>query len=310
VQPSSISNIEVLHFIRVKDAVTRCLKLVRGEIDFTQNDLPPHLLPWLKKQKNITMTSQPSTTFSYLGLNMQDDILKHVKVRQALALALDRNLLKQALFGDLPTLGETILTPNHWAAATIPITSFDPIQAEKLLDEAGFRRNSEGIRFHINYRTSTNPTRLRLVTAIADAWQKVGVDVSIESLEWGGFYARIKRGDFQVFSLSWVGITDPDIYRWILHTDMQPPKGANRGRYSNAQVDAWLDQAASSQDLNQRKILYAKVQQRMTKDQVYIPLWYDAVVAVSNKRLQGFTPRNDGSLLPLLHTTLLPNNQL
>ena len=105
-------------------------------------------------------------------------------------------------------------------------------------------------------------------------------------------------------------ITDPDIYRWILHTDMQPPKGANRGRYSNRQVDDWLDAAASSQDLNERKVLYAKVQQQMTKDQVYIPLWYDAVVAVSNRRLQGFKPRNDGSLLPLLHATLQPNNQL
>ncbi len=298
---TDIQSIEVL---AIKDPVTRVLKLVRNEIDFTQNDLPPHLLPWLKKQPNLTINSQPSTTFSYLGLNMQDAILKHVKVRKALALAMDRNLLKQALFGDLPTLGETVLTPSHWAAAHIPLTPFDPAQAEKLLDEAGFKRGADGIRFHINYRTSTNPTRLRLVTAIADSWQKIGVDVAIESLEWGGFYARIKRGDFQVFSLSWVGITDPDIYRWILHTDMQPPKGANRGRYSNPQVDTWLDAAAVSEDINERKALYAKIQQQMAKDQVYIPLWYDAVVAVSGKRLKGFKPRNDGSLLPLLDATL------
>ena len=298
---SSIQSIEIL---AIKDPVTRVLKLVRNEIDFTQNDLPPHLLPWLKKQKNLTLASKPSTTFSYIGLNMQDKILKHQKVRKALALALDRKLLKQALFADLPTLGETVLTPSHWAAAQIPLTPFDPSQAEKLLDEAGFKRHANGIRFHINYRTSTNPTRLRLVTAIADSWKKIGVDVSIESLEWGGFYARIKRGDFQVFSLSWVGITDPDIYRWILHTDMQPPKGANRGRYSNPQVDQWLDQASRSQSLTERKALYAKVQQQMTADQVYIPLWYDAVVAVSSKRLKGFKPRNDGSLLPLLDATL------
>jgi len=297
----SIQSIEIL---TIKDPVTRVLKLVRNEIDFTQNDLPPHLLPWLKKQTNLNISSKPSTTFSYIGLNMQDAILKHQKVRKALALALDRKLLKRALFADLPTLGETVLTPSHWAAADIPITLFNPDQAEKLLDEAGFKRKADGIRFHINYRTSTNPTRLRLVTAIADAWQKIGVDVSIESLEWGGFYARIKRGDFQVFSLSWVGITDPDIYRWILSTDMQPPKGANRGHYSNPMVDKWLAQAASSQSLNERKTLYAKVQQQMAADQVYIPLWYDAVIAISGVRLQGFIPRNDGSLTPLLQARL------
>ncbi|OIP98827.1 MAG: ABC transporter substrate-binding protein [Zetaproteobacteria bacterium CG2_30_46_52] len=301
---TSQNHIQNIRIQTIKDPVTRVLKLVRGEIDFTQNDLPPHLLPWLKKQNGITITSQPSTTFSYLGLNLEDPILQNQQVRRALALSLDRDLLKKALFGDSPTLGESILTPKHWAATTLPTTSFDSKKAEQLLDLAGFPRDANGIRFSINYRTSTNPTRLRLVTAIADSWQKIGVDVSIESLEWGGFYARIKRGDFQVFSLSWVGITDPDIYRWILHSDMMPPKGSNRGHYSNKQVDVWLDEAATSADITARKKLYANIQQQMHDDVVYIPLWFDAVVAVNGPRLQGFIPRNDGSLLPLLSAHL------
>ncbi len=302
------SSIQAIDILTIKDPVTRVLKLARGEIDFTQNDLPPHLLPWLKKQPHLHITSQPSTTFSYIGLNMLDPILKHQQVRKALALALDRNLLKQALFADLPTLGETVLTPSHWAAADIPHTPFDIAKAEELLDKAGFPRDKNGMRFALNYRTSTNPARLRLVTAIASAWQNIGVNVSIESLEWGGVYARIKRGDFQVFSLSWVGITDPDIYRWILHSGMQPPKGANRGHYSNPQVDEWLDKAAASEDLKERKKLYTLIQQQMAADQVYIPLWYDAVVAVSNERLQNFKPRHDASLLPILQATLKPNH--
>jgi len=303
---SETSNIKHIKVLAIKDPVTRVLKLARNEIDFTQNDLPPHLIPWLQKQPNITISHQPSTTFSYLGLNMLDPILKQQKVRRALALALDRNLLKKALFGDLPTLGESILTPKHWASMPLPITPFDIKQAGRLLDEAGFQKNNQGIRFQLNYRTSTNPTRLRLVTAIADAWKNIGIDVSIESLEWGGFYARIKQGDFQVFSLSWVGITDPDIYRWVLHSDMQPPKGANRGRYINQDVDHWLDQAAVSADMVERKTLYRRIQQQMANDQVYIPLWFDAVVAVSGERLEGFNPKNDGSLLPLLNAHLKP----
>ena len=300
------SNINHIKVLAIKDPVTRVLKLARNEIDFTQNDLPPHLIPWLHKQPNITISHQPSTTFSYLGLNMLDPVLKHQKVRKALALALDRNLLKRALFGDLPTLGESILTPKHWASTPLPITPFDIKGAERLLDEAGFPKNKHGIRFMLNYRTSTNPTRLRLVTAIADAWKNIGIEVSIESLEWGGFYARIKQGDFQIFSLSWVGITDPDIYRWVLHSDMQPPKGANRGRYINQAVDSWLDQAATSENMIERKELYQRIQQQMATDQVYIPLWFDAVVAVSGERLEGFMPKNDGSLLPLLHAHLKP----
>lgn len=293
-----------LRFLTVKDPVTRCLKLARGEIDFTENDLPPHLLPYLHKQKQLTMQVRTGTTFAYIGLNLQDRILKDVRVRRALALATDRAALKRALFSGLPTLAETVLPPGHWAAAKLPIQPYDPAEAERLLDEAGFPRGKNGIRFSINYRTSTDPTRLNLATAIADQWHRIGIDVHIESLEWGGFYARIKRGDFQVFSLSWVGIVDPDIYRWILYSKMWPPAGANRGRYANAQVDRWLDQAEASEDEQKRAALYHLVQMQMYRDQVYIPLWYEPVIAVSGPRLQGFVPRPDGSMLGLLQAKL------
>jgi len=301
VQAVSDSNLRVLDFMRVKNAVTRSLKLVRGELDFTQNDLPSELLPYLQRQPNLHIQSHAATTFSYIGLNLHDGILKHVQVREALALAIDRPRLKHALLGNLPKLAETILTPQHWAAARLKPIAFNPQQAEKLLDAAGFPRQQDGMRFHLTYRTSTNATRLRLATAIADMWRQIGVDVSVESMEWGGFYARIKRGDFQVFSLSWVGIADPDIYRWVLHSSMWPPKGANRGRYADAAMDAWLEAAAHHSDVPQRAVIYRKIQHKMHDDMVYIPLWYEPVIAVSNTRLQGFEPTADGSFLGLLH---------
>ncbi|MDQ6959108.1 MAG: ABC transporter substrate-binding protein [Mariprofundaceae bacterium] len=289
-----------LRFITVKDPVTRSLKMARGELDFTENDLPPHLLPYLRRQKQLKIVSLPSTTFSYIGLNLHDPILKHVRVRHALALSLDRVRLKKALFSGLPELAEAVLSPMHWAAAQLPATAFSPVTAEHLLDQAGYPRKADGIRFTLNYRTSTDPGRLSLATAIASMWHNIGVDVHIESLEWGGFYARIKRGDFQVYSLSWVGIVDPDIYRWILHSDMWPPKGANRGRYSNPQVDAWLDAASQTENREERRHLYGLIEKQMAADQVYIPLWYEPVIAVSGPRISGFTPAPDGSLLGLL----------
>jgi len=299
----SLASVQAIRFFSVKDPVTRILKLTRGELDFVQNDLPPQLLSYIKAQPQLTVQTRPSTTFAYIGLNMQDDILKDVRIRRALALALDRKKLKKALFTDLPQLAETVLTPGHWASATLPETQFDLHQANMLLDAAGFQPDKSGVRFTINYRTSTDPTRLRLTTAIAAMWEKIGVKVSIEALEWGGFYARIKRGDFQVFSLAWVGIADPDIYRWVLHSSMWPPKGANRGRYANAQVDDWLDKAAAANTQAERKQRYARVQRRMHDDMVYIPLWYDPVIAVSGPRLSDFKPTPDGSLRGLMSAT-------
>ncbi len=293
-----------IRFIGVRDPVTRVLKLARGEIDFTQNDLPPHLLGWLRRKPDLRMETMPSTTFAYLGLNLQDRILRDVRVRRALALAVDRRALKRALFADLPVLSETVLAPSHWAAAKLPETPFDPARAERLLDAAGWPRGKDGVRFELTYRTSTDPARLRLATAIASMWERIGVHAHVESLEWGGFYARIKRGDFQVYSLAWVGISDPDIYRWILHSSMWPPKGANRGRYRDARMDAWLDAAAATEDRNARRALYEKIERKMQADMVYIPLWHEPVVAVFRKQLVGFQPSPDGSLLGLRNARL------
>lgn len=292
-------------WMTVKDPVTRSLKMVRGEIDFMQNDLPPHLLPYLESQPQLRLRDAPSSTFSYIGMNLQDQRLRDVRVREALALSLNRSLLKQSMFADKPSLAQMVLAPDHWAGIHLEPHAFDPAKAEQLLDDAGFVRRADGIRFSMSYRTSINPTRLQMVTAIADMWRKIGIDVRIESMEWGGFYARIKRGDFEVYSLDWVAVTDPDIYRWILHSDMWPPKGSNRGRYANPDVDGWLDAAAQSDDLVLRKALYQKVQRQMAKDWVYIPLWYAPVVAVSGTRLQeAVEPVSDASFRPLMQVKL------
>ena len=289
-----------IHFITVKDPVTRCLKLVNGEIDLVENDLPPRLLPYLAAHRDrVTLESRPSTTFSYLGLNLRDPALSDVRVRRALALAIDRNALKKALFDNMPVLAETILSPQHWAWTRLPVRLFDPKEAEALLDAAGLHANKNGIRLVLNYSTSTDPTRLNMATAIASMWRKVGIEAHVRSMEWGGFYARIRQGDFQVFSLSWVGIVDPDIYRWVLSSTMWPPKGANRGRYSNAEVDRWLDEAAVDENRQQRAALYAKVERKMWQDVVYIPMWYDPVIVAFGPRVSGFQIHADGDLRSL-----------
>jgi peptide/nickel transport system substrate-binding protein len=184
------------------------------------------------------------------------------------------------------------------------VRAYDPAEAERLLDAAGLHTGKNGIRLVLNYSTSTDPTRLNMATAIASMWRKVGIEAHVRSMEWGGFYARIRQGDFQVFSLSWVGVVDPDIYRWVLSSQMWPPKGANRGRYRNAEVDRWLDAAAVDENRQQRAALYARVEQKMWQDVVYIPMWYDPVVVAYGPRVAGFQIHADGSLRGLADVRL------
>ena len=70
---------------------------------------------------------------------------------------------------------------------------------------------------------------------------RVGIELEIRTYEWGTFYEDIKQGNFHLYSLAWVGVTDPDIYYNLFHSVSVPPNGDNRGRYNNPAIDALLE---------------------------------------------------------------------
>ncbi|RME81580.1 MAG: ABC transporter substrate-binding protein [Zetaproteobacteria bacterium] len=299
---------EAIVFRVVPDPTTRALKLARGELDLIQGDIPAHLVPFLRRRARIRLVARPSLTFAYIGLNLRKPPLSDRRVRQALAMAIDRKALIEGLFGGLPVPAETILPPEHWAGVELPPYPFDPDAAERLLDEAGYPRRPDGVRFTITYRTSTNAERIWLAQAIQAMWRRIGVRAKIESLEWGAFYARIKRGDFDVFSLAWVGVRDPEIYRWILHSQMTPPRGANRGGFRDPEVDRWLDAARSAPTLSARAALYRRVARRMHEALVYIPLWREPVIAAyRTDRIRRYRPSADGGFWHVLSLEAAPS---
>jgi peptide/nickel transport system substrate-binding protein len=81
----------------------------------------------------------------------------------------------------------------------------------------------------IVYTTSTDPFRLRLATIIQHQLSAAGFEVELRSYDWGTFYGDIRAGRFQMYSLMWVGIKLPEIFRYAFHSESRPPVGANRG---------------------------------------------------------------------------------
>ena len=127
----------------------------------------------------------------------------------------------------------------------------------------------------------------------------MGIGVSVRSYEWGTFYGDIKAGNFQLYTLSWVGVTDPDIYYYVFHSASRPPAGANRGGYANPEVNLLLEDARRHLDPERRKRDYARVQEILARDLPYVSLWHYDNVAVLRRRVHGFVldPRGDlGSL--------------
>ncbi len=292
----------------VPDALVRVLEFQKGNIDLMQNDLEPDMIPWLKKHSNANVDASLGTTFQYIGINLHHPILRNVKVRQALAYAIDRDSLVRHLLKDTGTVAGGLLSPLNWAyEANVRRWPYDPKRAKRLLDEAGYPDpDGDGpvLRFHLSFKTTNIDLRRRIAEAIKEQLQQVGIDLEVRSYEWATFYSDIKKGDFHLYSLAWVGIMDPDILFQIFHSSSVPPNGDNRGRYSNPALDRLLEQGRSTNDLAERKRIYSQVQRILADDLPYVPLWWWQNVVVKKPALENFTPYPDGDLISLKHVAL------
>ena len=290
---------QLFEFIRVPNPTVRTLKLLAGEIDMLQNDLPPELISHLAQDPNVRVQKRKGANFAYLGFNLDDSIVGQHDVRKAIAHAIDRESIIRYVMGGSATPASSLFPAEHWAGHPLLAKyEYNPQLARTLIRQAGFNKENPA---RIIYKTSSDPFRLRLATIIQDQLDHVGIQATIQSHDWGTFYGDIKSGRFQMYSLSWVGVKTPDIFHYIFHSHSIPPNGANRGRFVNPHADALIEQAEASQDLNEKRVIYRQLQALLNKTLPYVPLWYEDHVFIANKDIQGFRVASDGNYDGLLH---------
>jgi peptide/nickel transport system substrate-binding protein len=303
------SNLEGVEVKIVKDEQTRMVKLEKGELDLVQNLLSRDKLKALdSRAKNLNVARRPGLNVTYLGFNMKDKIAGNIAVRQAIAHAIDREAIIKHLLGGYAIPASTILPPNDpYLNKDIRAPQLDPKLAEKLLDEAGFK-DPDGAgpkeRLEIEYKTTTDQTRVSIAKAIAGQLKKVGIKVNVVSMDWGKFKADVEAGRIQMWSLSWIGFKDPDIYRFAFGSANFPPAGPNRGYYKNEKLDKLLDEGVAQTDMSKRQSIYRDVQQIVANELPYVFLWHEEAFAVTAKSVRGFQLFADGRLSSLTQATM------
>jgi peptide/nickel transport system substrate-binding protein len=287
----------------IPEATVRVLELRKGSVQLVVNALPPDVVPLFRADPRFSVPTATGANYVYLGLNLTDPLLADLRVRRALALALDRELLVRTLWRGLGVVTETLLPPGNWARNDdLEATPFDPSAARLLLDEAGLTDPDGGgpePRLRLTYKTSTDETAVLQAQILQSMWRAVGVEVEIRSYEFATFYADIKRGNFQLFSLTWTGIADPDIYMLILHSQRTPPAGSNRGHYANPRFDSLVEQGARLADRALRRPLYVEAQRIVAHDLPYLSLFTKVNVAVLPAGLAGYRHYPSGELYSL-----------
>ncbi len=288
-----------VQFAVVPDNISMALELKKGSADAESNAITPDETHALADVPHLRTEVRPGADVYYANFNVNDPALRDVRVRQAIACAIDRQALIQALWRGRAVPANTLLPPGHWAAASasaLPQYAFDPARASALLDAAGLRPDAQGVRLHITLKTSTDETTRLLAQVLQQQMGSVGIQLALRSAEFGTFYADITRGAFQMYILRWTGSNeDPDIFRFAYASSSFPPRGGNRGRYGNPQLDALLESATATQSGAARRNDYIEVQRMLATDLPSLPLWYPDVVVVHAKRLAHVHPDPGGT---------------
>ena len=277
----------------VPDDIMRGLELRKGTMDIVVNDLAPDIVYQLGREPQLYLVESPGTDYQYVGLNLRDPVLTDRRVRHALAYAIDRKAIIEYLRRGLATPAAGLLPTVSWAYAPDLVTfDFDPVKARDLLDQAGYR-DPDGAgpepRFRLSLKVSNNEFNRLQSSVIQQNLQAVGIALDVRTYEFATLYADVLKGNFQLFTLQWVGgaVADPDILRRVFHSTQAPPAGFNRGFFSDPRVDQALDAAALATDEAQRRALYGDVQRLVADAAPYISLWCKTNVAVAQRSLTG-----------------------
>ena len=288
-----------IEFLHVPNPTVRVLKLMRGEIDLVQNDLPPELITYLTDEEKLHIVKARGSNFAYLGFNLEDEDLSNIKIRQALSFAINRDEIIQYVFGNSARKAHSLLPADHWAGnPNLEKIVYSPKKAEHILAELGYNKSKP---LELSYKTSSDPFRIRIATIMQSQLAEVGIKMDIRSYDWGTFYGDIKSGRFQLYSLAWVGIKTPDIFRYVFHSSAVPPNGANRGRFSNAKMDEAIEKAEAQPDIDSQSKFYREVQQIALDQLPYVPLWYENHVAITRGSVENYTLSWDGNYDGLLN---------
>ena len=281
-----------LQFKVIKDSNTRFQKMYKGQIDIVQSEVPFSKVQFFKRQNNFSVVVEKGLSTTYLLLNLKHEELSKSQVRHAISSAINREeIIKYTHEGYAEKATSIITKANPYHDHTLKYKTLTKDEVKSIFSEMNEKP--------IILKTSNTQEAVENGRVLAHQLKSLGLNVEQQSYEWGTYYEDVRTGKFDMAVMKWVGISDPDIYRTSLHSEMTPP-GRNRGYYNNKILDKLVDKAFIEPDEEIRKQLYLHAQKVVFHDLPTIPLWYEKQVAIIHKRVKNYTLPMSGDYSALL----------
>ncbi len=271
-------------FRNIVEGTNRTIALETGEADIAY-DIEPIDKETVKNHSNLQLLEGEALSVAYYGFNTTKPPFDNVKVRQAMGYAINSQDIIDAVVTGSGTATNSSISPRVFGYSPKGIQyQQDYEKARQLLTEAGYPNG-----FKTTLWTNDNPVRVQIAQVLQAQVREIGIDMSIEVVEWGAFLDGTSRGEHDTYILSWVTVTgDADYGLFPLFNSATHGSAGNRSFYTNEKMDELLETARSSVSQEERLALYEQVQVQLQEELPHLPIYVQVQNAGMKKNVKGF----------------------
>jgi len=290
---------EKIVFKIVPEEAARLAAMASGQVDVTTT-MPDQYLPQVSKMPNLQVLrpAAEQRTF-YLGFKTSRENLQDVRVRTALNLAVERKpIADQVYFGNAEPAATFIhpKTPGFSAGIPLHLGKYDPVEAGKILDEAGWKMGSDNFRYKDGKKLTlqlygfAGGRSPKVAEAVQGSWRKIGVDLQIQMWDGTIVFSKLAQQDYDLWSIAYPYASVGDAALLYFHSKNIPTP--NRMNWKDKETDDWLDAGSAALTEKEKDENFTKVMKKVHEAAVWVPIVHEGVVLVASKRLKNLKAHN------------------
>ncbi len=277
----------------ISDSTVRLANLKSGGLDLIERAFATDIKE-IKADPKLKLATQIEIGYQGVTLNLangpagtEGPFAKGPKVRQAFEAAIDREAINQVVYNGEGVPGnQWISARNPYFQEKFPVPKRDVAKAKKLLEEAGLKAPVA-----VDLMVPNTPDSRQIAEVMQAMLAEAGFDLKIRVTEFATSLKESEQGRFQAYIIGWSGRVDPDGNSYIFHKSKAPQ---NNGGYSDAEVDAWLDEQRKVSNPAERKAIYEKITAKYLQSGSIIYLVHRPVIIAHSAKLAGYQQMPDG----------------
>jgi peptide/nickel transport system substrate-binding protein len=285
-------HIDRISYLPISDSTVRLANLMAGQLDIIER-LRATDAPEVRKNASLKLASAVGLGWEGMLINMgrggggKNPLGQDARVRQALELSIDREVINQAAFNGEFIAGNQWVSPeNPFYQEKYPVPQRDVAKAKQLLQQAGVKTP-----LLIEILVPTNPELQQVAEIVQAMAAEAGFDIKLRLAEFATSVKEADEGRFDTYTFIWSGRADPD---GNIYSFSRTGQAFNWGPFSNPTVDAALDEARATYDFDKRKAAYGRAADILLKEGAYLYLYHRKVLTAHSSRLQSYKQLPDG----------------